>query len=160
MEGRPGLQEAKGEAMSDDLMDPGEPGDASAYLKAKDLVGHPCIFVPREVGEWPARDEERDEQGNVTQKAQGPQKYVECDVHKLDRAGVVESGTGVKVGWYRVLPQIEDKIGHFVAAMPVQDTATGNGKSIILTRLSDDMKKVARGVVEALRQEDPETAAF
>lgn len=139
--------------MSDDILDPGEPGDAATSLKAKDLVGHPCIFVPYATGRWDDKEAETDDAGNVVKAAEKGGPYVECHVVKLDRAGIVEESDGVRVSWYRVIPQLEDKIGRYIAAMPVQDQATGNGKSIILTPLSDAMKTVARDAVAALKAE-------
>lgn len=142
---------------TDTIEDPGEPGEPTTYLKAKDLPGFACIFIPRTTGEWPAKEEIKDDAGVVTQKKQGPQPYVECTVHTFDRAGLLESSEGVKVSWVRVYPQLEDKTNRYVAARPEKQ----DDNSIILTPLDEEHKAVARKIVEDLKAAiDPDAEPF
>ena len=94
------------------FVDPGEPGElTSGFLKAKDLINKPLIIRPRAV-RYDGKGKDAD--GNPTTYT-----YIDCDVWVLDRAGVVEESTGVRIAWKRVIPQLEDRIDQFVAGTPV-----------------------------------------
>ncbi len=120
------------------LNDPGpapEPtGEGGPRMKAKDLKNKPCIFRPTGTGEWPA----------TADKAASA--FVSCDVWVLDRQGVVEQGTGVRVGWWRAQEQLKSQMGQFVGAKPVEQ----EDNSIILTPLSEAARAVAAQVVEEI----------
>ena len=123
-----------------DFLDPPDPPEGSASLKAKDLKNKVCLFRPTAIGEWPAKEATED------QKAQGPQPYVECDVWVLDRAGVVEEGTGVRVGWWKAVAQLKESIGQIVAAKPMEQ----EDRSIVLVTLTGDARDVAAKVSSEL----------
>jgi len=128
--------------------DPGEPGDLQGAMRAGDLLNKPCLIRPVSLGEWPAKKAELDEEGNVLKRAQGPSPYYECDVWVLDRAGVVEHGTGVRISWVRVIPQLEDRMGLFVAATPRKL----DDNSIVLQPFTDSGKDIARTAIKEIQQ--------
>ena len=125
------------------FVDPPEPPEGGG-LKANDLKNKVCLLRPVEIGEWPAKPEERDESGNVTKKAQGPRPYYECDVWVLDRAGIVEEASGVRISWWRAVEQLKDSLGQFVLAMPVEQ----DDRSVILVKTArEDWRKVGAEAV-------------
>lgn len=119
-----------------DFLDPPDPPEGQASLKAKDLKNKVCLFRPTALGEWPAKEATED------QKAQGPQPYVECDVWVLDRAGVIEEGTGVRVGWWRAVEQLKNQMGQVVGAKPMEQ----DDRSVVLVALTGEAREVAAKV--------------
>lgn len=119
-----------------DFLDPPEPPEGSASLKAKDLKNKVCLFRPTAVGEWPAKEATEDE------KAKPAQPYVECDVWVLDRAGVTDEGTAVRVGWWKAVAQLKDNIGQIVAAKPMEQ----DDRSVVLVALTGEAREVAAKV--------------
>jgi len=125
--------------MSDQFGDPPvppEPGEGQ--FKAAELVGHLTVFKSAGEGEWPARDEEKDEAGKVTQRASGPRPYVICDVWQLDRAGIVRSAGDVRVSWWRVVEQLRGASQPYVVGKPVKQ----EDNSVILVVPSDADRKI------------------
>lgn len=123
-----------------DFVDPPEPPDPDAGMKAKNLKNRVCLFRPTAMGEWPAKEAEGDE------KAKAAQPYVECDVWVLESEGVVEEGTGVRVGWWRAVEQLKDSLGKFVGGKPVEQ----DDRSVVLVPLSGSAREVAGKVVASL----------
>lgn len=119
-----------------DFLDPPEPPEGSASLKAKDLKNKVCLFRPTAVGEWPAKEATEEE------KAKPAQPYVECDVWVLDRAGVTDEGTAVRVGWWKAVAQLKDNIGQIVAAKPMEQ----DDRSVVLVALTGEAREVAAKV--------------
>lgn len=114
------------------FVDPVDPPDPEDRMGAADLKNKVCLFRPTSWGEWPAKAESIAEDGKVM-KAQGPRPYCECDVWVLDRAGIVESGTGIRVSWWRAVKQLEPvELGSFILAMPVEQ----QDRSVILVKTS------------------------
>lgn len=97
---------------------PPEPGEAS--LRAKDLKNKVCLIRPQEIGEWPATEDKK------------AQPFVACDVWVLDRAGIVEEGTNVRVGWWRAVEQLRPHLGQIMLGMPVEQ----DDRSVILVGTS------------------------
>lgn len=111
--------------------DPIDPPDPEERMGAADLKNKVCLFRPQAWGEWPAKDAELDEEGRTVKKAQGPRPYVECDVWVLDRAGIVESGAGIRVSWWRAVKQLEPvALGSFILAQPVEQ----QDRSVVLVK--------------------------
>ena len=127
--------------MSDEFVDPGEPGAVKAYMKATDLLNLPLILRPTELRH----------DGKGTDDNGNPQAYtyVSCDVWVFDGSGVTDTGTGVQFSWKRVVPQLSDRIGEFVAAKPVM---LGDN-SRVLQPLTDEGKKAARRVIADIKAE-------
>lgn len=138
------------------LRDPPEPPEGGSNMRAADLVNKVCVFRPTDMGEWPAKPAVHDEAGNVVDQAKKAQPYVECDVWVLDRAGIVEEGTGVRVSWWKAVEQLKDGIGEFTAAKPKQEDG---GKAIFLQALSGEARDVAAKVVESLLPAQPVPAS-
>lgn len=114
------------------FVDPIDPPDPELRMGAADLKNKVCLFRPTAHGEWPAKDATVSEDGRAI-KAQGPRPYIECDVWVLDRAGIVEEGTGVRVSWWRAVEQLKPvALGKFVLAMPVEQ----QDRSVILLKTS------------------------
>ncbi len=128
------------------LAKPAPPPEATegSSMRAKDLKNKPCIFHPTKEGEWPARE---DMNGGA---------YVACDVWVLDRQGVVEHGTNVKVSWWRCLDDLRAHMGGYLGGKPEQQ----DDNSVILAPLSDAAQKVGEQVVADLESDDPETRPF
>ena len=116
------------------FVDPGTPGDLSSGMRAKDLVNKPLLIRPNAVETFDGKDNE----GN-------PKAYqaVVCDVWVLDRAGIIEQGTNVQFSWVRVMPQLTDRLGKFVAATPRRQ----EDNSIVLQAFSDDGREIARKAI-------------
>ncbi len=128
--------------------DPVEPPEGGASMKAADLQNKVCLFRPTGTGEWPAKEARVDEQGKEW-KAQGPQPYIECDVWVLDRAGILEEGTGVRVSWWKVVKQLEAvEFGDFVLGMPRKED---DSNAIVLIKTSkDEWREIGARVVKEI----------
>ncbi len=121
--------------------DPPDPPDAGSSLRAKDLKNRVVIFRPVSLGEWPARPATEDED----EKSAAP--FVVCDVWELDRSGVVQSATGVRVSWWRVVEQLRTLMGEFVAGKVTEN----DDRSITLVPLvGEEPRKVAADVVASI----------
>ena len=120
--------------MTDELMDPPEPGDEEPRLKAKNLKNRPLLIRPTD---------HRTETGQDGK----PWEYVECDVWVLDRSGVEEEATGVRFSWWRARNQIKNAMGRFIACRPVEQ----DDNSVILVPLKDEARKVAGQVMADLQ---------
>lgn len=117
------------------LTDPPPAPEGGGSIRAKELLNKVCIFKPTSLGTWPATEDKKE------------QPYVECDVWVLDRAGVLEEGTGVRVAWWKAVDQLQSKIGEYVGAKPVQ--AEGSN-AISLLPLEGDAREVAARVTAEL----------
>lgn len=133
--------------------DPPEPPDPGERLNAKNLKGAYLVLRPTELGYWPAKDEtpeERDPQGNVTRKAmkaQGPQPYVACDVWVFDRAGVLNSDTGIRFTWWRAVEQLKERIGVFTMCRPVEQ----EDRSVVLNALTGQARETAEKIIAEIK---------
>jgi hypothetical protein len=126
--------------MAAELHDPPEAPEGGGLMKGTDLVNKVCLFRPTGMGEWPARAAVAATAESAAQKARGPQPYVNCDVWVLDRAGIVEEGTDVRVGWWKAVEQLKDSMGQFVGAKPTKEEGSN---AIFLLALSGDARKAA-----------------
>lgn len=137
------------------IVDPPEPPEGSgSNMRARELVNKVCIFRPVTLGEWPAKP------ATETDKAMKAQPYIECDVWVLDRAGIIEEGTGVRVGWWKAVAQLKDRIGEMVGAKPKTEEGSN---AIYLAALSGDARAIAEKVAAevggiAPKDTDPEPA--
>lgn len=122
------------------FVDPADPPEASERLKAGDLKNKVCIFRPTAVDVWPDREEEgRTKKGG---------KYIECDVWVLDRAGIVEESTGVRISWWRAVAQLEPHIGEYVLASPREQ----DDRSVILIKTSsEEWRAAGAAAVESIQ---------
>jgi hypothetical protein len=136
--------------------DPVEPPEGGLSMKATDLQNKVCLFRPMARGEWPAKEAHTTEDG-TTMKAQGPRPYVECDVWVLDRAGIIEEGTGVRVSWWKAVAQLEAvEFGDFVLAMPRKED---DSNAIVLIKTSkEEWREIGARVVKEIKAVD-ETVA-
>lgn len=126
------------------FVDPADPPEASERLKAGDLKNKVCIFRPTAVDVWPDREEEgRTKKGG---------KYIECDVWVLDRAGIVEESTGVRISWWRAVAQLEPHIGEYVLASPREQ----DDRSVILIKTSSEEWRAAGAAAVDLIKAVPE----
>jgi hypothetical protein len=123
------------------ILDPPEPPEGGGSMRAKDLVNKVCVFRPVSVGEWPAKPATEHE------KAMKAQPYVECDVWVLDRAGVIEEGSGVRVGWWKAVEQLKGSLGQYVGAKPRTEEGSN---AIYLAALSGEARAVAEQAVATL----------
>ena len=135
------------------LVDPPEAPEGGGSIRAGDLLNKICLFRPESIGEWPAREAETDEEGNVTRQASGPKPYVECSVWVLDRAGVIEEGEGVRVSWWKAFEQLKNQIGNYVGANPVKDQGSN---AVSLVPLRGEAREVAAKVVSELEARELE----
>ncbi len=131
--------------MSDDFVDPGEPGELHGLMKAKDLLNKPCLIRPNKIAQAMGKDNDGNPQ---------PYDYFPCDVWVLDRQGVVEQGTGVRISWVRVMPQLADRIGQFVAATPRRQ----DDNSVVLQAFSEAGKEIARVAIKEIQETAPATS--
>ncbi len=113
---------------------PPAPEGGTGSIRAKELLNKVCLFKPTGQGIWPASDDKKE------------QPYVECDVWVLDRAGVLEEGTGVRVAWWKAVDQLSKKMGEYVGAKPMQNEGSN---AISLVPLEGE----ARGVAERVTLE-------
>lgn len=130
--------------MTDDFVDPGEPGELKTGLRAKNLVNQPLIIRPNAILEAMGKDDAGNDK---------PYTYVDCDVWVLDRQGVIDHDTGVQFSWVRVMPQLSDRLGQYVAGKPIR----GSDNSITLQPFTEDGKKIARSVIAEIRNTAPAT---
>lgn len=135
--------------------DPIEPPEGGQSMKATDLQNKVCLFRPTGTGEWPAKPDEYDDAGNVVKKARGPQTYIECDVWVLDRQGILEHGTGVRVSWWKAVAQLQSvDLGDFVLAMPRKEE---DSNAVVLVKTSkQEWRDVGERVVKEIRSSDGE----
>lgn len=119
--------------MSVELIDPTEPPEATERMRAADLKNRPVLLYPQRY----ATEEGRDGK---------PWTFVECDVWTLDRQGIVDSGTEVRVSWWRAIEQLRNAIGSYVGCKPTEQ----EDRSIILTPLKGDAREVAAKVAAEL----------
>lgn len=115
--------------------DPPPAPEGGGSIRAKDLVNKVCLFKPTGQGVWPASDDKKE------------QPYVECDVWVLDRAGILEEGTGVRVAWWKAVDQLSGKMGEFVGAKPMQIEGSN---AIELRPLEGEARSVAAAVTADL----------
>lgn len=129
------------------FVDPIDPPDPEDRMGAADLKNKVCLFRPVAEGEWPAKEAGTNEDGSH-RKAQGPRPYIECDVWVLDRAGIVESGTGIRVSWWRAVEQLKPvAFDSFVLAMPVEQ----QDRSVILVKTAkDEWRNIAAAAVKEI----------
>lgn len=106
--------------MSDDFVDPGEPGELTGSMKATDLINLPCLIRVTGEGMWDAKPAELNDDGSVKKRAQGPRQYLECDVVVLGAGGIEDHGEGVRISWARVVPsQLSmEHLGRWMPARP------------------------------------------
>jgi hypothetical protein len=137
--------------------DPVEPPEGGQSIKAADLQNKVCLFRPTAHGEWPAKAAHVDENGKEW-KAQGPSPYIECDVWVLDRAGILEEGTGVRVSWWKAVKQLEAvELGDFVLAMPRKED---DSNAIVLIKTSkDEWREIGARVVKEIQAAVPAAPA-
>ncbi len=118
------------------FVDPTEPPEAAERMKAMNLKNKVCLFRPTSLGEFDPKEG----------KTKGD-TYVECDVWVLDRAGIVEEGTGVRVGWWRAVEQLKPQMGDYVLAMPVEQ----EDRSVVLIKTSkEEWRKLAAEAVATI----------
>lgn len=135
--------------MSDEgFQDPAPPPDATERLKGTTMVGQNCLILwSGEEGEWPAKEATPATETEKAQKAKPPQRYLECSVWTLDRAGVVAHADDVRISWWRVVPDLEQNRHKYLCARPTKDT----DNSIILAKVTDgDVRAAAARLVEEL----------
>ncbi len=133
--------------MSPELSELPPPPEGGTGMRAADLINKVCVFRPNNLGEWDAKPAEVDADGNVTKEAQKASTYVECDVWVLDRAGILEEGSHVRVSWWKAVDQLKGCIGEFVPGKPTQEQG---GRAVFLHPLEGDALKIAAKVVAEL----------
>jgi len=111
-----------------DWMAPPEPPEGSNRLNAKDLKGHVVVFHPYAVGEDVGKDGK-------------PWRFVVCDVWQIDRAGIVERDTEVRVSWWRAYEQLKACLGGFVPCKVVEN----EDRSVTLAVLAGQAAEVVKG---------------
>jgi len=119
-----------------DLEDPDPPPDAGegSTLRAKDLKNKPLLIRPTAIGTDIGKDGTEYE-------------YVACEVWTLDRMGIEDHSTDVRFTWWRVKPVLREKMGHLIAARPVQQ----DDNSVILERLTGPAREAAEKAVVEIR---------
>lgn len=111
------------------IIDPPPAPEGGTNLRAADLKNRVLLLRPT------GHD-------TVEGKDGKPWEFVECDVWVLDRAGIVEEGTGVRFSWWKAVAQLKGSIGQFVACKPVEQ----DDRSVELLPLSGDARQVAEKV--------------
>lgn len=140
------------------FVDPPEAPEGGSAMRAKDLVNKVCLFQPVSLGEWPAKAAEYDENGTMKKPAQKASEYVECNVWVLDRAGVLEEGTGVRVGWWKAVAQLREGMFQYVGAKPKTEEGSN---AIHLVPLEGAAREMAAKIVAELSAAEPgETTQF
>lgn len=129
------------------IYDPPEPPEGGGIMRAKDLVNRSCLFRPTALGEWPAK------RATEHEPAQKAQTYIECDVWVLDRQGVAEEGTAVRVGWWKAVNQLRERMGQLVAAKPRHEDGSN---AIYLAPLAAEAREVAAKVAAELEAVEPQ----
>jgi len=118
------------------LVDPPPvPEGGSNHLKAKDLKNKVVIIHPTVHDTVPGKDDK-------------PWEFVAGDVWVLDRAGVVETGEGVRFSWWRAVSQLKTVMGEYVACKPTEL----DDNSVELVPLSGDAREVAVKIVDRLER--------
>lgn len=118
------------------FVDPNEPPEGGDLMKAKDLVNKVCLFRPTSIDFWPPKEE-----------GEKPRPYVNCDVWVLDRAGIVEEGTAVRVSWWKAVEQLRDQLGALVGGKPEQEEGSN---AIFLRSLEGAARDVAAEVAQQI----------
>ena len=136
------------------FVDPIDPPDAEDRMNAADLKNKVCLIRPFAEGEWPAKEAGTNEDG-TPRKAQGPRPYIETDVWVLDRAGIVESGTGIRISWWRAVEQLRPvEFGEFLLAMPMEQA----DRSVILVKTSkQEWRDIAATAVKEITSDQSAT---
>jgi len=111
---------------------PPEPPEGSNRLNAKDLKGHVVVLHPISVGEETGKDGK-------------PWRYVTCDVWQIDRAGIVERDSEVRVSWWRAYEQLKQVLGQYVPCKIFEN----EDRSVTLNPIS----QAAQDVIAKVRQE-------
>lgn len=123
--------------MSKELVDPDPaPEGGAAQMRAADLKNKVVLLCPTE-------------HDTVEGKDGKPWEFVACNVWVLDRQGIVEEGTNVRISWWKAIAQLKDKMGEFVGAKPTEQ----DDRSVELVPLSGDARKIAAQVVADLSGE-------
>jgi len=136
--------------MSDDFIDPppsAEPGEGN--LRGDDLINKVCVFLPRAVGQWPAKPAEGD------QKAMKASDYVECEVWVIGVGGIETHGDSVRLAWWRSVPGLRDNIGRFIEGK----VRVNEDRSRTIERLSDADKKAVRALKDEILAQSAATTA-
>lgn len=118
------------------LSDPPPAPEGGGSLRAKDLVNKVCLFRPESLGQWDLKEGETK-----------PRDYVSCSVWVLDRAGILEESENVRVGWWKAVDQLREKLGEYVGAKPVQEEGSN---AIALMPLDGEARTVAERVTAEL----------
>lgn len=135
--------------MSDDGFSDPPPAPEGANMRAADLVGLFCLFRKTGEGMWPAKPAQEATADSPAKPAQEASPYVECDVWTFDRAGETGKGSGVRIGWWKAVKQLEDlDPGQFRGARPM--TLPGS-KAVELVTLEGDARKAAAKLVGEIR---------
>lgn len=115
-----------------------DPVPAPEYtgLRGKDLKNRPVILRPEAYAEDIGQDGK-------------PWKYVTCDVWVLDRAGVEQQATGVRISWTYAVGQLKQQMGQLVACRPVE----GESNAVELQPLQGDARIVAEKVAGEIEAE-------
>lgn len=136
--------------MSDEgFSDPPPAPEGGSNMRAADLVGLFCLFRPTGEGMWPAKEAKPATEDSPAQKAQEASRYIECDVWTFDRAGETGRGSGVRIGWWKAVAQLDAVTpGDFLGACP--KTQPGS-KAVELLTLEGDARKAAAKLVGEIR---------
>lgn len=124
------------------IIDPPPAPEGGQNLRAADLKNRVLLLRPTE-------------HDTVEGKDGKPWEFVACDVWVLDRAGIVETGHGVRFSWWKAVAQLKDAIGRFVACKPVEQ----EDRSVELMPLPGDARAVAEKVAAELSGPTPVPAA-
>lgn len=120
------------------IIDPPPAPEGGGQLKASELKNRVLLLRPTE-------------HDTVEGKDGKPWEFVACDVWVLDRAGIVEEGTGVRFSWWKAIAQLKGAIGQFVACKPVEQ----DDRSVELLPLTGDARDVAERVAGELSGSTP-----
>ena len=128
------------------------------FLRTADLKNQVCLVIPREVREEPGVKPGRD--GVIK-----PWKFVACDVAIVDRAGIVNIGTDVRVSWAQPYLALEQALAENPGQVVMGKFATEEGSnSIRLIALSGKAKEVAqsceRAFLDQLSDDGKDDAPF
>lgn len=117
------------------LTDPPPVPEGGNQLKAKDLKNKVIIIKPTEHDTVPGKDDK-------------PWEFVAGDVWVLDRAGVTETGQGVRFSWWKAVAQLKGLLGEFVACKPTEM----DDNSVELVPLAGEARDVAAKIVDRLER--------
>jgi hypothetical protein len=115
------------------FVDPGEPGDLGPQLRAKDLINKPLFIRPLHEAEVEGKDGK-------------PWRYIECEVAVIGMDSIEDYASNVRISWTRVLPQLRDRIGKWVAAVP----RVGDDNAVVLQPFTEDGKRRAEAYFRKL----------